>query len=469
MQITILILEPQGQSFARLARDFRAEAGPEWVVTLVATVDELLLRLAEPSRHCLVILPVDLGGRHSGLELIPRIHQVRKEIPVVVTADKGNVDLAARAIQAGANDFLVHGERLRRRIGTLLGKLRGLFEIIDRSRVLDQSCADLREMLQAQWKIIGASPQIKRLLAQIDRVAKVPRPVLILGERGTGKELVARAIHAAGGNGARPMISVNCAAFNDALLESELFGHEKGAFTGAEQTRRGKFELADRGTLFLDEIGNMSLPFQEKILRVVEYGTFSRVGGSEELKTSARIIAATNQDLKEKIANGEFQADLYDRLAFETLHMPALRERREDIAFLAQYFLDQFAKETPAFGGKRLSPTAIQALQRYSFPGNVRELKNIIERAAYRDIESEITPEDLGLLEPDELLTGKGSFEQKVHAFSRRLITGALHTASGNQAQAARDLGLSYHQFRYYVKKYVPKTAIRDKAQGGTT
>jgi transcriptional regulator with GAF, ATPase, and Fis domain len=250
------------------------------------------------------------------------------------------------------------------------------------------------------------------------------------------------------------MVTVNCAAFSDTLLESELFGHEKGAFTGADAARPGKFELADGGTLFLDEIGNMSLPFQEKILRVVEYGTFTRVGGTSERRTTARIIAATNRDLAALIRDGKFLADLRDRLTFETVLVPPLRCREGDVAVLAQYFLGQFAQEVPGIAGKRLSAAALEALKRHSFPGNVRELKNMIERAACRDGDGEITAEDLGLPEPSEDSTDGGSFSDKLQQYARRLLVEALRRADGNQAQAARDLGLSYHRFRYYLKKY---------------
>ncbi|MBN1910488.1 MAG: sigma 54-interacting transcriptional regulator, partial [Pirellulales bacterium] len=273
---------------------------------------------------------------------------------------------------------------------------------------------------------------------------------------GTGKELVARAIHFASGRSTCPIVTVNCAAFSDALLESELFGHEKGAFTGADSVRRGTFEQADGGTLFLDEIGSMPILFQEKILRVVEYGTYVRVGGTAEQTTSARIIAATNRDLKQMIEKGEFLADLHDRLSFETIHVPPLRERRGDIEVLARYFLEQFARETPALGNKVLSEEVLDALREYRFPGNVRELKNLIERAAYRDTTNEITLVDLGMLPHEDPARFKGTFQQKMDAFATRLIAGAMTEAGGNQAQAARILGLSYHQFRYYHKKYLP-------------
>jgi len=455
MQVTILIFEPSGCQFGQLRREFRAEAPAQWEVRLVSTAEELFRVLSENSHHYLVVLPerIDDVGQ-SGTELIGPIREISEDIPVVLTAEQGNVELVAGAIRAGASDFLVQGGHLRERIATLLGKLRGLFEVIDRNRLLREHNIHLRETIQAKLKIVGESPQIRALLDQVRRVAVVPRPVLIVGERGTGKELVARAIHFTGGSSARPIVTVNCAAFSEALLESELFGHEKGAFTGADSVRHGKFEQADGGTLFLDEIGNMALAFQEKILRVVEYGTFTRVGGTAERKTSARIIAATNRNLEEMIAAGEFVADLYDRLTFETIHVPPLRQREGDVEVLARYFLDQFAREIPAFGGKTLSPAAISILRSYRFPGNVRELKNLIERAAFHDTTDEITPEDIGMLPHGELSSQSGSFYEKLEAFGRRLIEDALRTCGGNQAQAARNLGLSYHQLRYCRKKY---------------
>ena len=327
---------------------------------------------------------------------------------------------------------------------------------------LDESAGDLARAFsraapedpRAYARILGESPQMQRLIGQIERVARIPRPLLIVGERGTGKELVARAIHLASGRPAGRMVTINCAAIGDTLLESELFGHERGAFTGAERSKRGRFERADGGTLFLDEIGNMPLPFQRKILRVVEYGTFTPVGGEKERKTSARIVAATNADLRVKIDRGEFLRDLHDRLAFEVLNVPPLRERPGDIETLAQRFLELFAAEIPAFRGKRLTEEALEQLRSYPFPGNVRELKNLIERAAYRDTTNEITPEDIGLLAIDVPVVGGGGFTEQVARFSRRLLERALEEAGGNRAEAARRLGLSYDQFRHHHRKH---------------
>jgi DNA-binding NtrC family response regulator len=466
MRVTVLIFEPPGWQFGDLRRAFRAEAPDDWAVQIVSSSEELLRTLAEDSCPQLVLLPEafsaeigtkqELPDTHVGLDLIPKIRSLADNILVVIVSPRGNVESTAQAIAAGAADFLVLGDQLRQRIATLLGKLRKLFDVIDRNRLLDEHNANLRESIQARMKLLGESPQIKELIDHIRRVAEVPRPVLIVGERGTGKELVARAIHFAGGSSARPIVTVNCAAFNNALLESELFGHEKGAFTGADATRRGRFEQADGGTLFLDEIGNMSLSFQEKILRVVEYGAYSRVGGTVELKSTARIIAATNRDLTESIRQGRFLADLYDRLTFETITVPPLRERLGDVQVLARYFLDQFARETSAYAGKTFSREAMLALNAYRFPGNVRELKNIVERAACRSTSDEISSDDLGLLVQEDPIGAAGAFFEKIRSYAQRLIAESLEKSKGNQAQAARNLGLPYHRFRYYRRKYCP-------------
>ncbi|REK18975.1 MAG: phage shock protein operon transcriptional activator [Planctomycetota bacterium] len=336
--------------------------------------------------------------------------------------------------------------------------MRTLLRAIERVERLDQRNTELQRAIQARFRIVGESPEIQELIAGVKRIAQVPRPVLITGERGTGKELVARAIHFAAFGESQPIVTVNCAAFSDALLESELFGHEKGAFTGADETRQGKFELASGGTLFLDEIAHMSPPFQQKILRVVEYGTFMRVGGQQEQKTSVRIISATNVDLKARIRGGRFLGDLYDRLAFEVIHVPPLRRRSGDVDVLAQHFLDQFSLEIPAFKGKSLARSALRMLRDYSFPGNVRELKNIIERAAYRDTTNEITPEDIGMLPKPRRQDHGAGFQQRVGDYCAQLIHDAMKQSGGNQAQAARILGLTYHQFRHYRRKYTEPT-----------
>ena len=457
MSRTILILETPRGDLRELADCFRSASEGNWTVERVLGEDELIGRLNSGGQCDLLVLDHVLGdGARSGAEILPSVKSIRPYLPVIAVAQRGTVEAAASAIKAGAADFLVRGRDLNERVSTLLGKVRQTMKLIEQNRLLSEQNRLLREAERARYRIVGESPQIKSLIARIRRVAAIPRPVLIVGERGTGKELVARAIHAASGAADRPMVVANCAALPDALLESELFGHERGAFTGADALRRGKFELADEGTLFLDEIGHMSVPFQQKILRVVEYHAFTRVGGAEEIRTNARIIAATNANLETLMERGEFLRDLYDRLSFETIHVAPLRERSGDVELLARHFLQQFMQEIPAFGGKTFSQEAIKILKAYDFPGNVRELKNIIERAAYRDTTNEINPEDIGMLPRNGHMpspTG-GGFVELVEQFQKRLIEDAVKKSNGNQAAAARTLGLSYHQFRYYYGKF---------------
>ncbi|MBN1763624.1 MAG: sigma-54-dependent Fis family transcriptional regulator [Sedimentisphaerales bacterium] len=455
MNSRFLILDTPGGDLGILYEAFEEVVRGRNHVERITSVRGLMDKLKSGLNWDLVVIDYDLGdGKTAGIKLLPRIRKVRPDLPVVMVAEQGDVDIAAQAIAAGANDFLVRTGKLTDRVKTLLEKLQPHLSLINRNRMLREQNMLLQEAAGRRYQIVGESALLLEVIEKISRVAEIPRPVLITGERGTGKELVARAIHLAGGDAARPMVIVNCAAFTDSLLESELFGHEKGAFTGADSVVHGKFELAGGGTLFLDEIGNMSLSFQQKILRVVEYGTFTRVGGSSEIEVNTRIIAATNVDLKKRMDDGEFLHDLYDRLSFEIIHVPPLREREGDIALLARHFLNEFMQEIPSLRGKRLSASTLDLLDKYPFPGNVRELKNIIERGAYRDTTSEITPEDIGLLSVGAGVMAGGTFTEKVETFKQQLVADALTAAGGNQARAARSLGLTYHQYRYFLKKY---------------
>lgn len=416
--------------------------------------DLFIEEIHSKKNHLLILLSseyVEMGD--SGISIFSEIQLYRPQTAVVIVSKLGDVEIVGKAIAQGATDFLVLGSGIDKRITTLLGKLRNYFDVLRDNRKLKDANMDLLKNLQARYQIIGCSPQIMQVLDICQKVASIPRPVLILGERGTGKELIARAIHSLG-NKEVPIIVINCGAFADSLLESELFGHEKGAFTGASEIKYGKFEQADGGTLFLDEIGNMSKSFQQKILRVIEYGTFTRVGGVGEIKVNVRIIAATNVDLQMKINKGEFLADLYDRLSFEIIHVPSLRERVGDVEFLAQHFLNQFEREIPAFQGKTLSNEVLYALKNYSFPGNIRELKNIIERAVYRVTSSLITLNDIDLNFASQLPIEELPFEVQMSNIAKQLLRNALIHCKYNQAAAARKLGLSYDQFRYYIKKH---------------
>jgi psp operon transcriptional activator len=320
---------------------------------------------------------------------------------------------------------------------------------------------------------LGQSEIFLEFQEHLSRVAPINRPVLILGERGTGKELAASRLHFLSQRWQGPLVALNCSALTPSLIEAELFGYEKGAFTGAGQRRTGRFEAANRGTLFLDEIGTIPMEVQEKILRVVEYGTFERVGSSESIEVDARIVAATNADLPALAAEGRFKQDLLDRLSFEVLTLPPLRERKEDILLLASHFAARMAfelgqKEIPSF-----DDSAIAALESYGWPGNVRELKNVVERAVYRSdamvisdisfnpfdspytvrsIPEKTLPAAVQRKVPDDLM--KLPLAEAVWELKIRFLEKALKDAEFNQKKAARILGMTYHQFRGLYRKY---------------
>jgi len=321
---------------------------------------------------------------------------------------------------------------------------------------------------------LGQSEAFLDFQEQLSRVAPINRPVLIIGERGAGKELAASRLHFLSDRWRGPLVALNCSALNPSLIETELFGHERGAFTGAEQRRTGRFESADGGTLFLDEIGNIPMEVQEKILRVVEYGTFERVGSSNPIDVDVRIIAATNADLIALADEGRFMRDLLDRISFEVLFLPPLRQRHGDIFLLANHFAGRMAlelgwQETPQF-----SQEAMDALKSHDWPGNVRELKNLVERAVYRSDSPIISHIDFDPFRANALAPkGQGPSDQPAHQqgdslddlmgkplheavreLQVRFLKRALKEARFNQKKAARILGLTYHQFRGLYRKY---------------
>jgi psp operon transcriptional activator len=310
---------------------------------------------------------------------------------------------------------------------------------------------------------IGEAPVFREALARLSLLAPLDRPVLVVGERGTGKELFAARLNYLSPRWDRPFVKLNCAALAESLLDSELFGHEAGAFTGATRHRIGRFEQADRGTLFLDEIANASLAVQEKILRVIEYGAFERVGGNAIHTVDVRVIAATNADLPDLAAAGRFRPDLLDRLAFDVVTIPPLRERGEDIPLLSEHFARRMTRELGREFFAGFTARALARLSAHSWPGNVRELKNVVERSVYRMAEPEKPLDDVILdpfaapgrcLAPAPPSMNGGNFLSSVHDYERKLLEDALRANRFNQRKAAEALGLGYHQLRRYLKKH---------------
>lgn len=321
--------------------------------------------------------------------------------------------------------------------------------------------------------IIGHSVSLAEALEHVSRLAPINRPVLVVGERGTGKELITERLHFLSNRWNKTLLKVNCGAISDDLLESELFGHEPGAFTGASRVHHGRFERADGGTLFMDEIGTMSLRLQEKLLRLIEYGEFERLGGQQTLQSDVRVVAATNINLKELASQDRFRKDLLDRLSFDVIHVPPLRYRNEDIPELAQHFAVQMCRDLGWEYFPGFSPAAMQTLQAHNWPGNIRELKNVIERSVYRWAEQAKPVADIIIDpfqspfqesgpekhdKPDVASTHdqhiSGSYTEQVDNFSLQLLTSTLKKNHNHQGRTAEDLGLTYHQLRGLLRKY---------------
>lgn len=386
----------------------------------------------------------------SGLELLQAVRSINPEIHVMVMTAYGSIETAVAAMKGGATDYLTKPLNL----DELLHKIR---RIREQHRLYCEN-RELRRALESRHRIegiIGASGQMLEVVSLVVRVAPSEATVLIRGESGTGKELIAQAIHYASPRAAAPLIRVNCAALPENLLESELFGHEKGSFTGAIAARKGRFELADGGTLFLDEIGDLPLHLQAKLLRVLQEREFERVGSSRPVKVNLRILSATHRDLESLMSSGRFREDLYYRLNVVTIMLPPLRERKQDLPPLMDHFLRLFAaKNNKIIRG--FSGDAREALLRYDYPGNVRELENLIERAVVLTRDDLINRGDLPLtLEaPGDRDEANTQLTAAVEGLERRMIKEALGRASGVQTHAAQLLGITERALRYKLKKY---------------
>jgi len=387
----------------------------------------------------------------SGLDLLKAVRAVNPETPVIVVTAYGSIETAVSAIKAGATDYLTKPLNLDELLHRI-EKVREHHRLILENR-------DLREELGERHRIegiIGESGRMLEVFSLVRRVAPSEATVLIRGESGTGKELIAKAIHFASPRASGPLVKVNCAALPETLLESELFGHEKGAFTGALVTRKGRFEVASGGTIFLDEIGDLPTHLQAKLLRVLQEREFERVGSSKPISIDVRILAATHRDLERLLKAGQFRDDLYYRLNVVTIVLPPLRERRQDLPLFMDHLLRVFAEKN----GKKIrgfTSEAREALLRYDYPGNVRELENIIERASVITRSDVIGSADLpiSIQEPEvEVSNSETDLPVVVERLERRMIREALARSGGVQTRAAEQLGITERALRYKLKKY---------------
>jgi two-component system NtrC family response regulator len=391
----------------------------------------------------------------DGLQTLQEIRKLYPDLPVIMMTAYGTIETAVASMKEGALDYLTKPIDLEE----LLIKFR---KIMERSHLIQEN-KELKARLQARFtiqNIVSGSPKMEEVMGLVARVAPSQATVLIRGESGTGKELIANAIHYASPRSAKPWVKVSCAAIPETLLESELFGHEKGAFTGANQRRIGRFEEADGGSIFLDEIGDLSPSTQVKLLRILQDKEFQRLGSNLNVKTDVRVITATHRNLEEAIKKGLFREDLYYRLNVISITLPPLRERREDIPLLINYFLEKYSKENQKLISD-ISKEARALLLRYPYPGNVRELENLIERAVVLCREEIITTQDLPFHlkeEKSEKLWESSKKEktlpESLEEIERDTILKALHQHQGVQTKAAESLGISERVLRYKMKKY---------------
>ena len=442
----ILIVEDE----AKMRRLLELNLGEDGFATFSAEDAETGLKLLQQNHIDLVVTDLKLPGM-NGLEFLQTIKRQNESLPVVVMTAFGSVETAVEAMKSGASDYVLKPFSLT--------EMRMVIRKELDVRNLREENRSLREALGKRYShpnVVARSPKMQEVLATVERVAPTNATVLLGGESGVGKDLIARAIHEKSRRANGPFLKINSTAIPENLLESELFGFERGAFTGAVASKPGKFELADKGTLFLDEIGDVPPATQVKLLRVLQEREFERLGGTRTIKVDVRLIAATNRDLREALEQGTFREDLYYRLNVVPIDIAPLRERKEDIPDLVNLFVSRFAAES----GKLIegiTPQAIEVLVNYHWPGNVRELQNIVERACalskgpqleVSDIHIDVRPSKSGNGAPGFLPEGM-TLEQ----WEDEMVQEALRRANGNKSQAARLLGLSRNALRYRLSK----------------
>jgi nitrogen regulation protein NR(I) len=449
---------------ADIRRAFRRNFETESLRIVEAEDAHDAIRQVAVEQPDLVVMDVRMAGT-SGLDALKKLRELNPKLPVIIMTAYGTTATAIEAMKHGAFDYILKPLDVPKLKALVAGALKAARDM--RQVVSYQPLLAKEEYAEG---IVGKSEAMQQVFKLIGQVSHSDATVLITGESGTGKELVARAIYHHSPRAGQPFMAINCAAIPENLLESELFGHEKGAFTGASERRIGKFEQCDRGTIFLDEIGDMPLATQTKILRVLQNGEFQRVGGNQTLHADVRVIAATNREPEQLVAAKKFREDLFYRLNVVRIHLPPLRERAEDIPALVDYFLQKIGKR------KGIAPEALAMLQKHTWPGNVRELENVIERAAVITRGEALMPEDLPaevrepkpvVVPPEDLdaavdaavrplfaLARKDAKLKLLPAMERELIIRALAETAGNQVQAAKLLGITRATLRKRIEKF---------------
>ena len=451
----ILVVEDEQTLREGITTAFRDKG---WEVTEAADGDEAI-RSLEADLFDVLVTDVMMPGR-NGMDVLRHCRMVNESTACLIMTAHGTVESAVQAMKTGAYDYVQKPfglEELEMKVEKALAHKRLVAKVRAYSR---------EDIVPKFENIVGESPQMREIFSTIRKVARSNASVLILGETGVGKELVAESLHVNSSRAERPFVKMNCAALHENLLESELFGHEKGSFTGADRQRIGRFELANEGTLFLDEIGNMALSTQAKLLRVLQEREFERLGGSQTIKVDVRIVAATNRNIEEAIARGEFREDLYYRLNVVCVQVPPLRERKDDILPLAKHFIDRYALEMKK-DLRGIDPAAVRTLKRYTWPGNIRELENSMERAVLMAEERFIRLEDLNLAGLDGSADGTGAAISlklppggiELEELEKQAILEALRVNNWVQKDAAAFLGISSRVMNYKVSKYEIKNS----------
>jgi len=447
-KLNILIVE-DGQTQREQLRDFLRSEGH---AVSEAENGEQALRIVFNGHFDLILLDYKMPGM-DGVEVLKEVKRLNPEIDVIIITAYGTIETAVEALKLGAYDYITKPVDLDELV-ILANRLAEQRQLIQENRILKE---DLHKHGITADKIIYKSQKMEELINLAGRVAASRASVLIQGESGTGKELLARLIHQLSPRANKSIVVVNCGALHENLLESELFGHEKGAFTGATSRRIGRFEEADGGTLFLDEIGELSPAIQVKLLRFLQEREFQRLGSNMNLQVDVRIISATNRDLEAQVKEGDFREDLFYRLKVVTMSVPPLRERKEDLSLLMNYFINKFAAENGKII-KGLTAEARDVLLKYDYPGNVRELENILERAVVIAREQYITTGDLpfksDFLPEDSEKKPVGALKESLDDLEKKLIMEAMVKSRDNQTKAAEILGISERMLRYKLKKY---------------